>query len=84
MTLEEHGSHPNALRPTNHVYLVQFPGEKYRNPVIVLSEMTLSLMREKIRIPASGEIEIVNRKRPDVPPEEFLPFEAGEDGVPPM
>ena len=58
--------------------------EKYRNPVIVLSEMTLSLMREKIRMPAPGEIEIVNRKRPDVPPEEFLPFDGGEDGVPPM
>ncbi len=58
--------------------------EKYRNPVIVLSEMTLSLMREKIRIPDPGEIEIVNRKRPDVPPEEFLPFDGGEDGVPPM
>jgi 2-oxoglutarate ferredoxin oxidoreductase subunit alpha len=58
--------------------------EKYRNPVIVLSEMTLSLMREKIRMPAPGEIEIVNRKRPDVPPDEFLPFDAGEDGVPPM
>ena len=58
--------------------------EKYRNPVIVLSEMTLSLMREKIRMPAPDEIEIVNRKRPDVQPEEFLPFEAGEDGVPPM
>ena len=58
--------------------------EKYRNPVIVLSEMTLSLMREKIRIPPQDEIKIVNRKRPTVPPEEFLPFEAGEDGVPPM
>jgi 2-oxoglutarate ferredoxin oxidoreductase subunit alpha len=58
--------------------------EKYRNPVIVLSEMTLSLMREKIRMPDPGEIEIVNRKRPDVPPEEFLPFDGGEDGVPPM
>lgn len=58
--------------------------EKYRNPVIVLSEMTLSLMREKIRMPDPDVIEIVNRKRPDVPPEKFLPFDAGEDGVPPM
>lgn len=58
--------------------------EKYRNPVIVLSEMTLSLMREKIRIPDQSEIQKVNRRRPTVPTEEFLPFEAGEDGVPPM
>jgi len=58
--------------------------EKYRNPVVVLSEMTLSLMREKIRIPAQSEIHIVNRKRPEVKPEDFIPFEAGADGVPPM
>jgi len=58
--------------------------ERYRNPVVVLSEMTLSLMRERIRIPDRGEIETVDRKIPAVPPEEFLPFEAGEDGVPPM
>jgi 2-oxoglutarate ferredoxin oxidoreductase subunit alpha len=58
--------------------------EKYRNPVIVLSEMTISLMREKIRIPPPDEIKIVNRKCPTVPPEKFVPFEAEEDGVPPM
>jgi len=58
--------------------------EKYRNPVIVLSEMTLSLMREKIMIPDPDEIQKVNRTRPTVPPEELLPFEAGEDCVPPM
>jgi len=58
--------------------------EKYRNPVIVLSEMTLSLMREKISIPHPDDIKPVNRKRPTVPPDEYLPFEAGEDGVPPM
>jgi len=58
--------------------------ERYRNPVVVLSEMTLSLMREKIRIPAQGEIHVVDRKGPEVKPEDFVPFEAGEDGVPPM
>jgi 2-oxoglutarate ferredoxin oxidoreductase subunit alpha len=58
--------------------------EKYRNPVVVLSEMTLSLMREKINIPDPKDIKIVNRKRPTVQPDEYLPFEGGEDGVPPM
>lgn len=58
--------------------------EKYRNPVIVLSEMTLSLMREKIRLKHPDKLKIVNRKRPTVLPEEFIPFQAGEDGVPPM
>ena len=58
--------------------------EKYRNPVVILSEMTLSLMRERIRIPDWGEVETVQRKTPNVIPEEFLPFKAGADLVPPM
>jgi 2-oxoglutarate ferredoxin oxidoreductase subunit alpha len=58
--------------------------ETYRNPVIVVSEMTLSLMRERVKIRDPSEIKIVNRKHPTVPPNEFIPFEGGEDGVPPM
>lgn len=58
--------------------------ERYRNPVIVLSEMTLSLMREKIRFRRPEELRLFSRVRPTVPPEELVPFEAGEDGVPPM
>jgi len=58
--------------------------EKYRIPVIVMSETTIALMREKLVIPEPGDIEIVNRKKPDVPPEEFLPFKAGPYGVPPL
>jgi len=58
--------------------------EKYRIPVIVMSETTIALMREKLVIPEPEAIEIINRKKPDVPPEEFLPFKAGPDGVPPL
>lgn len=58
--------------------------EMYRTHVIVMSETTIALMREKLVIPALEEIEIVNRKKPDVPPEEFLPFKAGLDGIPPL
>ncbi len=58
--------------------------EKYRTPVIVMSETTISLMREKLVIPDAGDMEIVNRKKPDVPPEEFLPFKAPEDQAPPL
>jgi len=58
--------------------------EMYRTHVIVMSETTIALMREKLVIPHLDEIEIVNRKKPDVPPEEFLPFKAGPDGIPPL
>jgi 2-oxoglutarate ferredoxin oxidoreductase subunit alpha len=58
--------------------------ERFRNPVIVLSEATISLMREGIRIPPSEELKVVNRKKPIVPPQEFMPFKAEEDLVPRM
>ncbi len=58
--------------------------EKYRTPVIVMSETTISLMREKLVIPEADKLEIVNRKKPDVPPEAFLPFQAPEDQAPPL
>jgi 2-oxoglutarate ferredoxin oxidoreductase subunit alpha len=58
--------------------------EKYRTPVIVMSDTTIALMRENLVIPKAEEIEIVNRVKPSVPPEEFLPFRADPKGVPPM
>ena len=58
--------------------------ETYRNPVIVLSEMTLSLMRERLKIRDPSEIKIVNRKHPTASPEDFVAFEGDENGVPPM
>jgi len=58
--------------------------EKYRNPVVVISEAIISHMRGKVVIPENDKIKIINRKKPKVPPEEFLPFKGEEDGVPPM
>jgi len=58
--------------------------EKYRMPVVVMSDTTIALMRENLVIPEADEIEIVTRPRPSVPPKEFLPFKAGPNGVPPM
>ena len=56
--------------------------EKYRMPVVVLSETTIALMREKLVIPEPGAIEIINRKKPQQPPGEFVPFKAGPNDVP--
>lgn len=58
--------------------------EMYRTPVIVMSETTIALMREKLVVPSPEEIEIINRKKPDVPPEKFIPFKAGPDEIPPL
>jgi pyruvate/2-oxoacid:ferredoxin oxidoreductase alpha subunit len=53
-------------------------------PVVVLSETTIALMREKLVIPEPDAIEIINRKRPEGPPGEFVPFKAGPNEVPPL
>jgi 2-oxoglutarate ferredoxin oxidoreductase subunit alpha len=41
-------------------------------------------MREGIKIPRPEELKVLNRKKPIVPPEEFMPFRAEEDLVPRM
>ena len=41
-------------------------------------------MREKIVIPEPGSFEIVNRKKPTVCPDEFVPYKADDDDIPPM
>lgn len=58
--------------------------EKYRTPVIVLSETTIALMRENLVIPEPDQIEIINRVKPTVPREQFVPYAAAADGVPPL
>jgi len=56
--------------------------EKYRTPVIVMSETTIALMRENLVIPDEKDIEIVNRSKPTVAPQDFVPFKADRDTTP--
>lgn len=58
--------------------------ERYRVPVIILLDEILGHMHEAVRLPDPGSIEIVNRKKPSVPPEDYLPYDDAEDDVPPM
>ncbi len=86
-----HGDHPIiALAPStvNEIFTLTIKAfnfsEKYRIPVILLLDEVIAHMREKVEIPDIEEVEIVNRKKPTVPSEEYLPFKPDEDGVPPM
>ncbi len=56
--------------------------ERFRSPVILLSDAVVARMREKVVLP--GEVEIVNRVRPAVLPEQYRPYAAGPNGVAPM
>lgn len=48
--------------------------EKYRNPVIIASEATISLMRERLDIPEADKIQLYNRRYTEETPENYLPF----------
>jgi 2-oxoglutarate ferredoxin oxidoreductase subunit alpha len=58
--------------------------EKYRVPVVLLLDEVIGHLREKVILPAPGELEIVNRKGPGVAPAGYLPYRPDETGVPPM
>ncbi len=62
--------------------------EKYRTPVMIMADEVVGHMTEKVVIPPEDEIEIVNRKKPEHPPEKyepyFYPYKAGPDGIAPM
>jgi 2-oxoglutarate ferredoxin oxidoreductase subunit alpha len=56
--------------------------EEYRTPVVVLSETTIALMRERLVIPEEDKIPVVNRKWTAKSPRDYLPFAAPLEGVP--
>jgi len=58
--------------------------EKFRVPVILLSDESIGHLRETVEIPDVESLEIINRKKPEVPPEDFEPMSPGEDLVPAM
>jgi len=58
--------------------------EQYRVPTMVMADEVIGHVRERLVIPDPNNITIMNRKKPDRPPGEYLPFQPGEDLVPPM
>ena len=86
-----HGDHPIiALSPWSVRECIDLTvrafnlSEKYRTPVILLTDELVGHMRENVVIPSNGEYEIFNRVKPSVPPEWYIPYEDTPFGVPPM
>jgi 2-oxoglutarate ferredoxin oxidoreductase subunit alpha len=73
---------PNSVQEMFDFTILAFNyAEQWRTPVIVLADETVGHMREKLRIPHLGEINIVNRKKPQevgIRPEDYLPFGGSE------
>jgi len=59
--------------------------ERFRQPVLIMSDAEIGHMREKFVVPDPETLKIVDRKKPSVDPEHFVPYQADpEDDVPPM
>lgn len=58
--------------------------EKFRTPVVLLSDEVVGHMTEKVIIPDPKKIKTLSRKLPKKKPENFIPYAHEEDDVPPM
>jgi 2-oxoglutarate ferredoxin oxidoreductase subunit alpha len=58
--------------------------EAYRTPVILLTDEVVAHTREKVTLPGSEAVAVVDRVRPTAPPEWYVPYEDNARGVPPM
>lgn len=85
-----HGDHPTIALTPSTVEEIFYEtirafnlSEKYRIPVILLTDEIIGHMREKIELPDPSEIEVIERVKPVCPPEEYLPYDSRYD-VPPL
>jgi len=58
--------------------------EKFRVPVVLAADEVVAHARQNFAMPEPGEIPLVSRKAPTVPPEQYRPFDAEEDGIAPL
>jgi 2-oxoglutarate ferredoxin oxidoreductase subunit alpha len=86
-----HGDHPIIAICPSSVYecftltvtAVNY-AEKYRTPVYVLLDEIIGHMREKVEFPDLEDLEIIDRKRPTCPPQEYRPYKIEESLIPAM
>ena len=86
-----HGDHPIVVFSVSSVIdcfeitvLAFNISEKYRVPVIILSDEIVAHTREAVELPTPEQFEVVERIRPSVPPEWYIPYEDNSRGVPAM
>ncbi len=88
------GSHGHyeiiALSPSSPQEMFDFTirafnlSEQYRIPVIILADEVVGHMNERVVIPPAQAIERVERRKPQNPPGEYLPYRPDPDWVAPM
>lgn len=58
--------------------------EKYRTPVLVMPDEIVAHMRERVVFPEPGEIPLIDRTAPSVPPEQYKPYDTSFGDIPPL
>ncbi len=86
-----HGDHPMiALTPSTVQEILTETvrafnlAETYRTPVVLLYDEVIGHMREAITLPKEGDLEVVDRARPNCPPEEYRPYDISKGDIPPL
>jgi 2-oxoglutarate ferredoxin oxidoreductase subunit alpha len=76
---------PNSVRECFELTIKAFNlAEKFRSPVVLLSDETLGHMREKVVLPQAPEYEVFNRSAPTVPQDWYKHYPESSTGVTPM
>ena len=77
-----HGDHPiialslSTARDCYRLTIKAFNlSEKYRTPVILLSDEVVAHMRETLPLPDPERLTVYDRVKPTVPPEWYIPYE---------
>lgn len=58
--------------------------ERFRMPVFLLLDEVIGHLSERVEVPDPSEYELVERTRPTVPPEEYIPYDSTNGDVPPL
>jgi 2-oxoglutarate ferredoxin oxidoreductase subunit alpha len=56
--------------------------ERFRTPVILLSDEVVAHMREKVILPEEKQVEVINRPRPLEPPDWYKPYKTDGSQIP--
>ena len=76
---------PNSPQEMFNLAISAFnTAEKFRIPVLIMADESVGHMTEKVVIPQREAIHIESRKKPQVPPEQYVPFRPDDDLIPPM
>jgi 2-oxoglutarate/2-oxoacid ferredoxin oxidoreductase subunit alpha len=75
---------PGTVQESLEVTIQAFNmSEKFQTPVVILLDEVIGHMRHRAEIPTSNEYKIINRIKPNVPAEWYVPYQNTKSGISP-